>query len=331
MKKYFYYPAQLALAVFSLVAFDACVSNKPTERIEFTSQDAYPEGITSDGKAFYVSSTRNGSIARISEEGNHMILYADSSLKSSYGLKIHPNGNHLYAAISDANYSKYTSPDTRKKLAKLLVIDRNDGKKINEIDLSGIVPGDHFINDMAFDSANNCYITDSYADCIYRVSASGEASLFAKDSLFATEGISLNGIVYHPGGFLLVNSTNAGAIYKVDLEDPKKVSQVKINQFFLGADGMLLNDSSTLVLVVNGNNDKVFQLSSNDNWITAEIKATTLLVDRFSYPSTATFWKDDVWVMNAKFNELVDSNAVPSKNFAIQKAVFKPIPKKLRN
>jgi len=31
--------------------------------------------------------------------------------------------------------------------------------------------------------------------------------------------------------------------------------------------------------------------------------------------------------MNAKFSELADSNGVPSKSFAIQKAVFKPLPK----
>ncbi len=39
---------------------------------------------------------------------------------------------------------------------------------------------------------------------------------------------------------------------------------------------------------------------------------------------------DQVWVMNAKSHDLEDSTAVPSKRLAIQRAVFKPIPKKLR-
>ena len=50
---------------------------------------------------------------------------------------------------------------------------------------------------------------------------------------------------------------------------------------------MLMKDSSTLVIVVNSNNDKIFQLTSEDNWASAEMKATTLIADRFTYPSTA--------------------------------------------
>jgi hypothetical protein len=71
----------------------------------------------------------------------------------------------------------------------------------------------------------------------------------------------------------------------------------------------------------------IYQLESADNWATAKLAATTLVADRFTYPATATFNRKDVWVMNARFNELLDSNSVPAKSFAIQNAVFKPIPK----
>jgi hypothetical protein len=69
-------------------------------------------------------------------------------------------------------------------------------------------------------------------------------------------------------------------------------------------------------------------LQSKDGWQSAQLVATTLIADRFSYPATATFAGDDIWVMNAKFHELNDSNAIPSKTFAIQKLVLKPVPKK---
>jgi len=104
------------------------------------------------------------------------------------------------------------------------------------------------------------------------------------------------------------------------------VHTVKIDQYFLGADGLVLNDPDRLTVVTNGGNDKIFQLSSGDNWQSAKIAATTLAADRFTYPATATLAKGEVWVMNAKTNELVDSNAIPARWYAIQKAVFKPVP-----
>lgn len=136
-----------------------------------------------------------------------------------------------------------------------------------------------------------------------------------------------DGIVYHPDGFLLVDNTNTGKIYKVDINNPQNVQPIKIDQYFLGADGLLLNDNNRLTIVVNGGNDKIFQLTTEDNWQSAKLAATTLAADRFIYPATATRNNDNVWLMNAKFNEVADSNAMPAQKFAIQRAVFKPVPK----
>jgi hypothetical protein len=79
--------------------------------------------------------------------------------------------------------------------------------------------------------------------------------------------------------------------------------------------------------VVNGGNDKIFRLESTDNWQSAKLAATTLIADRFTYPATSTKHQNNTWIMNARFNELLDSNMVPATRFAIQKAVLKPIPK----
>ena len=138
----------------------------------------------------------------------------------------------------------------------------------------------------------------------------------------------MNGIVYHPNGYFLVDNSNTGRIYKVDAKNPGNVTQVMIDQYFLGADGLLLNDNNRLTIVVNGGTDKIFQLTSEDNWQTAKLAATTIAADRFTYPATATFADNSIWVMNAKTNELMDSNAIPAKWFAIQKVVLKPVPKK---
>lgn len=306
----------------------ALLAKEPTQRIEFEAPDSYPEGVVFDAAAnvYYVSSARTATIGKVAGPGSYAPLFTDNSLKSSYGLKLHPDGKRLFACISDANYSKFTSPDTRKKLARLIGIDTKTGKKVSDVDLSKLLPGPHFANDLAFDDKGNAYVTDSFANAIYKISPDGKASVFSNSPLFKTEGVGLNGIVWHPSGYLLVDSSGTGAIYKVGGKDGTNVRKVAIDQFFMNADGLLLLADGALVLVQNGGVNKIYKLESKDNWASARIKEVTLAEDRFTYPSTATSNKGTVWVMNAKFNELMDSTAVPSKKFAIQKAVFKPVP-----
>ncbi|RZK19503.1 MAG: gluconolaconase [Pedobacter sp.] len=301
----------------------------PTERINFTAEDTYPEGVAYDKRKnlYYVSSARLGTIGKVSPAGVYSILYADNSLKSSYGIKVHPDGKRLYVCVGDANYSKFTSPDTRTKMARLLIIDLESGRKLSDINLADLKPGKHFPNDLTFDNAGNAYITDSFAHAIYKVDADAKATLLVSDEKFVTEGVGINGVAFHAAGFLIVDNSATGMLYKVSLSNPKNVEFIKSDQFFLGADGLLLNAPDSLTVVVNGGNDKIFKLSSDDEWRTAKLSATTLIADRFTYPSTATLNAGQVWVMNARFNELVDSNSVPAKQFAIQKAVFKPVPK----
>ncbi|MBD3583062.1 gluconolaconase [Flavobacterium selenitireducens] len=314
---------------FLLAGCSAAIPDQPTARIEFTAPDSYPEGIAFDSVAnvYYVSSARLGTIGKVTPAGVYSKLYSDGSLKSTYGVKISPDGKRLFVCAGDANYSKFTSPDTRKKMARLIVIDIKSGNITDDIDLSQATPGEHFPNDLAFDKNGNAYVTDSFANVIYKVTAEGKVSVFSDSPMFKTKGIGLNGIVFHPSGYLLAISSGTGAIYKVEMANPKNVQKVKTEQFFINGDGLLL-DGEKLVVVQNGGSDKIYALSSDDNWMSAKLSATTLAADRFTYPSTATKAGDKVWIMNANFSELVDSTSVPSQKFALQHARFIPIPKK---
>lgn len=316
--------------LLSCLLLAGCLSVGPTTRIEFEARDVYPEGVAYDSVSdvFYVSSMRTGAIGKVTRQGVYSVLHADSTLKSSYGMKVHPDGRRLFALVGDANYSKFTAPDTRRKMARLISVDLSSGRRLSDVDLSALVPGKHFANDLTFDNQGNIYITDSYAHAIYRVSADGKASVFCQDKQFVTEGIGINGIVYHPDGFLLVNNSNTGKVYKVPVNNPQNVQRVAIDQYFLGGDGMVLNDNNRLTMAVNGGNDKIYQIKTEDNWQSAKLAATTLIVDRFTYPATAALSKGEVWIMNARTNELMDSNAIPASRFAIQKAVLKPVPGK---
>jgi len=312
-----------------MVGCAAAIPDQPTARIEFNAPESYPEGIAYDSisNVYFVSSARLGSIGKVTPGRVYSLLLNDPSFKSSYGVKVHPDGKRLFVCISDANYSKFTSPDTRKKMARLVGINMVTGKITDDIDLSKLVPGNHFANDLTFDSQQNAYVTDSFSNVIYKVTPGGQASVFADSPMFKTEGVGLNGIVFHPSGYLLTVSSGTGAVYKIDLKNPKSISKVATEQFFMNGDGLLLTGNNKLVLVQNGGSDKIYELTSEDNFVSAKMSASTLVADRFTYPSTATMANDKVWIMNAKFSELTDSTNVPSKRFEIQHARLMPLPK----
>lgn len=315
--------------IILLLFVQSVCAQQPTRRIEFEAPESYPEGVAfdKDANVFYVSSARLGTIGKVSKEGKYSELYADKSLKSTYGIKVHPGGKKLYVCAGDANYSKFSTPDTKKKMARLLIIDLKSGKKTADIDLSGLVPGEHFPNDLAFDDKGNVYITDSYADVIYKVEASGKAAVFSSSDLLKSAGVGPNGIVFHPQGFLLAANNGTGALVKIEITAPEKASKVKIDQFFPSADGLLLNDNNTLTLVQNGGVNKIFKIKSTDNWVSAQPIESTSVEDRFAFPSTAAVSGNEIWIMNANFSELAEGNNVPSKKFSLQQAVFTPIKK----
>lgn len=88
---------------------------------------------------------------------------------------------------------------------------------------------------------------------------------------------------------------------------------------------MLLDKENNLIVVVNKGIDKVFQLTSKDDWASAEVTASTSPEDHFQNPTTATFIKSAVYVLNSKMNELSDSTKAPSHDFSIQKVQLKPV------
>jgi sugar lactone lactonase YvrE len=129
--------------------------------------------------------------------------------------------------------------------------------------------------------------------------------------------VGLNGIVVHPSNFLIVAHNTRGALYRVDLNDPKKIAKIEVDQFFPGADGMIL-EGNTLYLVQGKGTNKVFSLTSKDGWKTATVTAMTKLTDRFQNPTTLAMRGDRLFVLNARLNELADSTMGFSEKFSIQ-------------
>ncbi|GGG58378.1 gluconolaconase [Hymenobacter glacieicola] len=242
-------------------------------RINVAQAGLHPEGIQYDeaNKRFLVSSRTKGQIGSVRDDSTYTLFADDARLISTIGLNLDAGRQRLLVAVSDngANPTRSRAA-TLRRLAALAVYNANNGSLISYTDLGALRPGaNHFANDIAVDGQGNAYITDSLSPIIYKVDAQGVASVFLENAqLSGGTGFGLNGIVFHPDGYLLVAKSNDGTLFKVPLSNPGSFSRVTSAQSLVGADGLLLLNPQTLLLVA-GSQSIVFRLTSTDAWATA--------------------------------------------------------------
>lgn len=286
------------------------------ERIAFSSSRLYPEGITYSTvlDKFLVSSITQGKIGTVDQNGRYADLITDSLLISSLGMKIQ-NGR-LYVCNGDQGVSTKSTAQTTGKTAGLYIYDLSTRQALRRINLATLLPNaSHYANDMAFDSLGNAYVTDSFAPVIYKIPAdTTRPSLLINSPLFsgAPGTINLNGIVYHPGKYLIVVKSNEGKLFKVDLANPSNITEVTgVN--LPNGDGMLLYNND--LYVVNGRN-KVSQVRSTDGWKTASIIKTDSV--GYDQATTNVLFNDKIYTINARIGEV--SAAVAAKNPSLLQA-----------
>jgi sugar lactone lactonase YvrE len=124
------------------------------------------------------------------------------------------------------------------------VYDLATGTREQLVDLSG---EGHAANDVALDPAGNAYVTDTGAGAVYRVDLAGNVTTLSTDPRLGPS-IGANGIVWHPGGYLVIANYSTGKLFRLrgghlsELWQPKPL---------VGADGMVLRRDGTLVVVTN--------------------------------------------------------------------------------
>jgi sugar lactone lactonase YvrE len=272
----------LVLVPLFIVALYGCQKAKtppaPTaaaapEVITFTKPALYPEGLEYDAKRneFVVTSLHEGIVGTVSDDGTYKVLAQDPNFVSAIGTRIDAARDRLLVCNSDPGVSIHTKKETQGKLAGLGIFQLSTGKLIKYLDLGKIGgPGGHFCNDIALDSAGNAYVTDSFSPIIYKVDVDNNASVLLDNKRFEGKGFNLNGIVVKDG-YLVVAKDNDGVLFKVPLDHPEKFSEVKIKETFPGADGLLWAPDGALVVIANGNTNKVFKLTSSDDWSSAQV------------------------------------------------------------
>jgi DNA-binding beta-propeller fold protein YncE len=286
---------------FSGNNLDSITINKPA---------LYPEGIDYNPKTdkFIVGSFRDGGVYEIDSDGSYHKIINDERLNSVLGVRVDVKRNRLLVVNSDIGSSINSYGGGPKKSASLGIYELSTGKNIDFINLGKLLPNkNHLANGMTLDSEGNIYVTDSFSPVIYKIDTSGHASIFLQSERFLGEGINLNGIVFHPNGYLLAVKKGEGVLFKIPLDKPQEFSVIKSPRKFIGGDGLVLLNNKELIVIANRAageiTETVFSLSSTDDWVTT--KVTKELKFGKVYLTTGVMRKDKLYVMHSNLKSLM--------------------------
>jgi sugar lactone lactonase YvrE len=262
-----------------------------------------PEGIEYDAERqrFLLGSLSTGSITSVSLLGGTQTLIEDEDLISSVGIHIDAANDRLLVANSDR--SAFGNPDS-KGLAALAAYDLETGERLYYAELSALTAereGQNFANDVTVDADGNAYVTNSFQPLIYKVDIDGNAEVFIEDEQLTAPGFGLNGIDFHPDGYLLAAVGGSAAIFKIPLDDPEALTQVELSEP-VGIDGMVIaEDGSVIAVGRTGANStqEIVQIVSEDEWATAEIVNR---VETGGNATTVTLVEDVPHYINAYLN-----------------------------
>lgn len=289
--------------------------------IEIEKTALYPEGIEynpNTGK-FLLSSVREGTIYEIDETGAYTPFIEDERLVSTTGIHIDAERNRLLVPNTDHGLSLHSDPERKLKMAELGIYNLTTGEPIAYVDLAALRPeGAHFANDVAVDAEGNAYVTDSVSPILYKVDPMGNASVFLENERFTGEGFNFNGIIYHPDGYLIVAKKNEGVLFKVPVSAPESFTEIQISQQFGGADGLVLADNNTLLLIANKVGDittnAVIQLQGDQTWESAIVAGIQETGD--VYPTTGIAKENEVYVVFGQLSGLGAALKEPEPTFA---------------
>ena len=319
----------LSAAVLSPVlagSGEICFWESDARFVSVPSDALYPEGIERHPGTgeFLLGSIRKGKVVAVSTDGVVRTLIEDDRLRSVVGIRVDAARGRLLVNNSDYGVAERSEPSDKFSTVGLGVYDLDTGSPIRYVDLAGLRPDEkRFANDLTVDTQGNAYVTDSLAAAIYKVTPAGDASVFLADERFRGKGFNLNGIQYHPDGYLLVAKKSDGSLFKVPLDNPAAFSEVELPKALVGTDGLLLARPNELVAVTNlasgVESNTVFRLTSDDDWSSARIETTFETGD--VYPTTATINEGRLYVSYGRLNtlgEALHSGDALAERFRIQ-------------
>ncbi|KES06220.1 hypothetical protein BU52_15925 [Streptomyces toyocaensis] len=300
------------------------------ETIQGTGHAIHPEGFAWDPtrNAFLIGSLRYGTISVVGADGIPRTLVDDPSLIATGGIRVDPARNRLLATYGDvyagpnALLSVGSSPQTRGRYAGVAIFDLTTGALKKRVDLSRS-PGLHLANDLVLDPAGNAYVTDSFTGKIFKVTKSGTASTFAYDEKIdagydsaGMPNVGVNGIVYHPAGFLITVRYDTGRLFRIPLRAPGDVTEIKLDRRIPGTDGMALGADGTLYAATNtirsDGVDALFRLRSDDGWKSARVVSEQASPE--AAPTTMALTPSGDYVLSSNVDVLFRSGGTETRD-----------------
>lgn len=230
------------------------IQAQAAQRIEFSpdAAGAYPEGIAWNPRAgaFLVSSLRGGQLGLVYPDGRYRRFSTGKGLITTSGMLVDAERNRVLVCNEDVGVSLSSVPGTRNRVAQVLEFNLDTGALQQTYDLSSLSHGPTLANDLALDAQGNIYVTDSFQPQIYKVDrATRQVSILVRSARLmpaevpaAAQGTQpyLNGIVYHPDGYLIAADYTRGLLWKVTLDSAPAISEIRLPQRLKGPDGLRL-------------------------------------------------------------------------------------------
>ncbi|UOQ71753.1 hypothetical protein [Hymenobacter cellulosilyticus] len=131
----------------------------------------------------------------------------------------------------------------------------------------------------------------------------------------------MNGIEFHPDGYLLVAKTDDGSLFKVPLNAPATFTKIATSQNLVGIDGLSLQDVSTLYAVTNSQS-KVYRLATTNAFADVAVTGTFETLPQF--PTTLARRNDsETYVLYSNLDKLQAQTTPPVSAYTIIKLKFK--------
>jgi sugar lactone lactonase YvrE len=266
----------------------------------------FPEGVATDGTAFFVGSTTDGTVYRGSLAGRVATPFLPGGTDgrtSLTGLKV-DDGDLLAAGAATGRFFVYD-------------IESRDLVGSYQVQPAPSTAVPSFLNDETVTPDGTTYVTDSQRRFLYRVgpdrATDGVVPLevwldFGGTPLEYTAGFNVNGIASSPDGrYLVLAKSNTADLWRVDVAT-KQVTKIDLGGAAVSGDGLVLDGSTLYAIerqIVAGQAEQVgfvvkVQLSDD---LTSGTVVSRTTDPSFDDPTTAALVRGRLLVVNSQFGE----------------------------
>ena len=291
---------RVTAGIFLLTTLTSCAnelsSGMAPDRIVAERGGFVPEGIEYDNNRnrFLTGSFADGTIYEVTSSGRLVPAITSPDLIASIGIEVDESRDTLYVANSNMGIPNGA--------AELGIYNLATGEQLAMVDLAASIPdkpadASHFANDVAVSKAGVAYVTDSNMKIVYKVDKYYRASVLIDFGLDAEFG--LNGIEYHPAGYLILASPGTGQLIRVPVDNPQRWELIDLDVPATGVDGIVWTADGSLVGISN-NRSRAVKYASDDNWRSARL---TGMASYSGQSTTGAVVGNEIYVIQPHFSD----------------------------